>query len=440
MTAQSAQSGKAGLQWLRNGAAIGLAAALLLFSACSQARISSVARIDLFSLEIGPLDNQINLTGLVDGLSVYRTSLAMRDGLFYIADTPGRKIVRYTSFGDLLFVIYNEAVNPPPITLRHGIEDEGMATRWSIAHPLLEPGSIAVDSRKHIYAADKTEDDKKAYDSENKTMLDSVIAHFDDSGRFVNYLGQEGIGGKPFPRITGLYATINDELAVVCLLPSGWDIYWFNAEGTLLYLVHLRKDSIPFPQGAHSFPAGTGSGENSETAIDDPQSGGLAEDALSEFLFSSVDSIAAAPDERRLFLKVDYYQGTSPAVPASSLVWIINVEDGTYEESIDVPFFEYTDTENNQKITQKLLYSMLGVIRDKRVFLYFPVDGGYSLLVLTAGSRERRLGFIQIRNDELEYNTFNLSPEGILSGMLATNWEARLVWWRTDRLLGEMNL
>jgi hypothetical protein len=74
------------------------------------------------------------------------------------------------------------------------------------------------------------------------------------------------------------------------------------------------------------------------------------------------------------------------------------------------------------------------------VFLYFPVDGGYSLLVLTAGSEEQRLGFIQVRNDELEYNTFNLSAEGILSGLVATNWEARFVWWRTDRLLGEMNL
>jgi hypothetical protein len=68
------------------------------------------------------------------------------------------------------------------------------------------------------------------------------------------------------------------------------------------------------------------------------------------------------------------------------------------------------------------------------------VDGGYSLLVLTAGSEEQRLGFIQVRNDELEYNTFNLSAEGILSGLVATNWDARLVWWRTDRLLGEMSL
>jgi hypothetical protein len=385
---------------------------LFFLSACSRGRISSVARVDLFSLEIGPLDNQVNLSSMVSVISDHRTSLAMRDGLFYISDTLGKKIIRYTSFGDLLFVIYNDLDNPPPITLRHGIEDEGVATRWSIAYPLQEPGAITVDSRKHIYAADKVEEDRKGFDSEDKTLLDTVVLHFDDSGRFVNFLGQEGIGGKPFPRVSGIYASINDEIAVVCLLSTGWNIYWFNSEGTLLYLVHLKRDSIPVLGGRN-------------------------------ISFSSVDSITAAPDNRKLFLKVDYYfaaEVNGPAVPDSSVIWIMNVENGAYEESIEVPFFEYTTTENNQKVTQRLFYFMLGVIKNDRVFLYFPVDGGYSLLVLTAGSEERRLGFIQVKNDELEYNTFNLSAEGILSGLVATNWEAMLVWWRTDRLLGEMSL
>jgi hypothetical protein len=387
-------------------------AGLFVFFACSRGRISSVARVDLFSLEIGPLDNQVNLSSRGNVISDHRTNLAMRDGLFYISDTFGRKIVRYTSFGDPLFVIYNDLENPPPITLRHGIEEEGVATRWSIAYPLREPGVITVDSRKHIYVVDKVEEERKGFDSEDKTLLDTVVLHFNDSGRFVNFLGQEGIGGKPFPRISGIYASVNDEIAVVCLLSTGWNIYWFNSEGTLLYLVQLKRDSVPIPAGR-------------------------------DVSFSSVDSITAAPDSRKLFLKIDCYLAAgpnTPAVPDSSVIWIMNVENGAYEASMDVPFFEYTTTENNQKVTQRLFYFMLGVIKNDRVFLYFPVDGGYSLLVLTAGSDEQRLGFIQVRNDELEYNTFNLSAEGILSGLVATNWDARLVWWRTDRLLGEMSL
>jgi hypothetical protein len=387
----------------------------LLVSGCSRGRISSVARMDLFSMEIGPLEDQVNLFNLADGRSSNRTSLVMRDGLFYISDTSGGKIVRYNSYGDLLFVIYNEETNPPPITLRRGIDEEGLVTRWSITYPLREPGVITVDSRKHIYTADKVDNDKRSSDGEDNTLLDNVVLHFDDAGRFVNFLGQEGIGGKPFSRITGIFASRDDEIAVVCLLATGWNIYWFNSDGTLLYLVHMRNDSIPRRNGAQ---------------ID----------------YASMDTVAASPDERKLFFKVDYYRNTvdennnSMAIPDSSVIWIMNVDTGSYDESIDVPFFEYTATENDKKITQKLPYAMLGVIRDSRVFLYFPVDGGYSLLVLTAGSREQRLGFIQVKNEELEYNTFNLSSEGILSGLLATEWDARLVWWRTDRLLGEMNL
>jgi hypothetical protein len=402
----------------RTGFAVLCAAVFLgiFLPACTRGRISSVARMDLFSLEIGPLEDQVNLYNLIEGRTNHNPSVAMRDGLFYISDTEGKKIVRYNSYGDLLFVIYNGETNPPPITLSHGIEDEGVVTRWTIAHPLREPGALTVDSRKHIYAADKVEEERMATDEESKSHLDTVVLHFDDSGRYVNFLGQEGIGGKPFPIISGIYASVNDEIAVVCLLSSGWNIYWFNSEGTLLYLVHLSQDSIPMPSGR-------------------------------TISYASLDKVVAAPDERKLFFKVNFYRseseedGANPAVPDSSLIWIMNVEDGSYEDPINVPFFEYTTQENNnQKVTQRLFYSMLGVIKNNRVFLSFPVDGGYSLLVLTAGTREQRLGFIQVRGEEQEYNTFNLSAEGILSGLLASEWDARLVWWRTDRLLGEMNL
>ena len=386
--------------------------AFLAFASCSRgSRVSSVVRIDLFNLEIGPLEDQVNLYELAGRSN--RTSLTMRDGLFYISDTAGDKIVRYNSYGDLLFVIYNEETNPPLITLRKGIDEEGKATRWSIPYPLKEPGAITVDSRKHIYAADKVGEDKRSYDAEDDALLDNIVLHFNESGRFVHFLGQEGIGGKPFPLISGIYASQDDEIAVVCQLVSGWNIYWFNADGTLLFLVHLKNSSIPM---------------SSEQAA-----------------YASVDTVAAAPDGRKLFFKVNYYRNISNenntmTVPDSSVVWIMDVESGAYTESIDVPFFEYTVLENDKKVNQRMPYTMLGVIKNSRVFLSFPVDGGYSLLVIGAGTREQHRGFIQVRNDELEYNTFNLSAEGILSGLLATEWEARLVWWRTERLMGEANL
>jgi hypothetical protein len=342
----------------------------------------------------------------------------MRDGLFYISNGNGEKIVRYNSYGDLLFMIYNEETNPPPLTLRPlGADD--VVTRWALSYPLREPGAIAVDSRKHIYTEDRFPAERHSYDTKQKALLDSMVLHFDADGRFIEYLGQEGVGGSPFPRITGLYTSIHDELAVVCRFPLGWNIYWFDADGTLLYLIQLQNDDIPVPPDRDQ-------------------------------VFSSMDTIVAAPDGRRLFLKVDYYRTTydestntrSGSDSDSSVIWIMDVEDGSYTGTVEVPFFEYTFTENGRRVTENLLYSMLGVIKNGWVFLSFPVEGGYSLLILSADSAsggEQRRGFIRVDNEELQFNTFDLSTDGILSGLLAADWDAKLVWWRTDKLIGEIS-
>jgi hypothetical protein len=339
----------------------------------------------------------------------------MRDGLFYISNGNGQKVVRYTSYGDLLFMIYNDETNPLPLALRTGADDSGVVTRWAYAYPLREPGAIAVDTRKHIYVEDRLPYERHDYDRENRALLDSLVLHFDEAGRFVEYLGREGIGGSPFPRINGIYASVQDEIAVVCRHSLGWNIYWFDPDGMLRYLVPIRNNTIPLPPDRPNVQ---------------PQ----------------VDAIMAAPDNRHLFMKVDYYRNIydesinirSGAEPDSSVIWIMDVESGVYTGSIEVPFFETNSTPGQ---TEKLFYSMLAVIRNGRVFLSFPMEEGYSLLILgndDDGIPLQRRGFIQVDRDELQFNAFNVSEEGILSGLLATEWETRVVWWRTDRIVSEL--
>jgi hypothetical protein len=77
---------------------------------------------------------------------------------------------------------------------------------------------------------------------------------------------------------------------------------------------------------------------------------------------------------------------------------------------------------------------MLGLAQEGRVLLYFPVDTGYELLIMYPGGRQRR-GFIKVDPDELRFNEFHLSPEGILCALLVDEWKAKLVWWRLDKLL-----
>jgi hypothetical protein len=41
-----------------------------------------------------------------------------------------------------------------------------------------------------------------------------------------------------------------------------------------------------------------------------------------------------------------------------------------------------------------------------------------------------------VDQEELHLNSFDLSGEGILSALLVSDYEARIVWWRTDKILG----
>jgi hypothetical protein len=394
-----------------------LASLALLQGACSQDTVVSITRELKFTLDIGQLEDQIAIYNLGTAQGIRIPRLTMRDGLFYIADGEGKKVLRYDSYGDILFMIYNDETNPPPINLKPLPETPNeIVTRWFLTYPLEEPGRIIVNSRKHIYVEDRLPDERHGFDPQSKATLDRVILHFDENGRFVEYLGREGVGGSPFPRIEGIYTSVEDELAVVCRIPTGWTIYWFNVDGMAIYEVKIENDATPVQEDRD--------------------------------MFGSLDTIAVAPDARKLYIKVDYYrdihdESTNTQVgndPDSSVIWVMKVEDGggVYEKSIDIPFFELTFTENNRKVSVAMFYSLMGIIRDEQIFLYFPVENGYSLLILDSDTREQHRGFIEVQADELQYNTFSLSQEGILSAMLVRDLDVEIVWWRTDKFLGAL--
>jgi hypothetical protein len=393
-------------------ACIGVSVALL---ACSFEQAESITREDLFILQIGRLEDQIAFYNQEGDQGARRSDLCMRDGIFYISDGAGQKLARYNSYGNILSMIYNDETNPQPLTLKPKPENETV-TRWAFTYPLREPGRIAVDVRKHIYVEDRLPDERYAFDAENKVLLTSVVLHFDAEGRFLEYLGREGIGGSPFPRIEGLYSSADDHIAVVCRLPGAWNVYWFDAEGMLLSLIKISNDAIPIPADRRGL------------------------------VFASLDSIMAAPDAHRLYIKVDYYHDTfdestntrTGNESDSSVIWVMNVEDGSYEKTIEAPLFETSFTEGSRKVVSKIAYSMLGLAVNERVFLSFPSENGYTIQILdtrTTGGTQHQ-GFIKVALDELQFNVFHLSREGILSALLIDDWDVKLVWWRTDKLIG----
>ena len=388
-----------------------LAVLTLLVFSCKKSDYGSVEREDLFTLDIGPMEDQIALYRLDGNRGIRKTGFTMRDGTFYISDGNGGKIVRYNPYGDLLFMIYNEETNPPPITLKN-INDNEQVTRWAFPHELEGPGWITVDSKKHIFVEDRVPVSEQRFDPESKVLLDGIIKHFDQDGRYVKYLGREGEGGTYFPRIVGLSTSVRDELAVICRIQEGWIVYWYNSQGALLFVVNISVGTIP---GIPEWPEA----------------------------FAAIDSISIAPDSRRILIKVDYTRDTFDPLtntrtgnePINSVIWTLNIEDGKYAGSYEIPLYE--TTENSRTGSHKVFYYVLGVARNNKVLLYSPINSGYTLLYIDLNSREQRRAFINFSINEIRYNDFFLSNDGILSAMLADNNNVKMVWWRTDRFIGE---
>ncbi|MDR2659892.1 MAG: hypothetical protein LBC27_07905 [Spirochaetaceae bacterium] len=388
---------------------------LLFFLSCSEDKKLSIEREDLFTFGIGRLEDELDMFALEGARSVRRTALKMRDGLFYISNGNGEKIAHYNSYGDLLFLIYNDETNPPPLTL--GEKVDGVAvTRWAYKWPLREPGAITVNSAKHIFVADRLPPERHDFDAEQKTVMDSLVLHFDRDGKFVDYLGQEGRGGAPFPRIENIFTSLDDDLVVVCQLPAGRRVFWYDSSLNKIYDIFFSTSDLPTPPGRFG-------------------------------LTPSLDSISIAPDERKIYLKIDYYREIldestntiSGRESDRSCLWIINAGESSYISSVDIPFFETQSTVNNRKVTENLLYSMFAVMNGGRVFMYYPIETGFSILILaTDGSEKQRYGIINVNNDELLYCAFDVSENGILSALLTNSYESKLVWWRTDKLANEM--
>ena len=65
------------------------------------------------------------------------------DGLFYVANSSAGKVMELSSYGDLIFLLYDPRSNPPPISFSTGASDDLAATRKALAAFLdAQPSSL----------------------------------------------------------------------------------------------------------------------------------------------------------------------------------------------------------------------------------------------------------------------------------------------------------
>ena len=219
-------------------------------SGCQKRGLQELVRDDLFSIQLGKLEDQIDLFQIDGSPQEHTTSVFMRDGQFFIANGSSNKVMTFTSYGDLISLIYNPDTNPEPVLLAPGAGEGTISTRSSVKYPFKNIGKIVVSSDKVMYVEDDVPDGKGVVDEKTGAYLGRVILRFDRTGAPQGWIGQEGAGGTPFPVIVGLSITNRDQLVVVSRLPDySWHVFWYSGDGTLLYQVQIDPRNLPTEKG-----------------------------------------------------------------------------------------------------------------------------------------------------------------------------------------------
>ena len=387
--------------------------ALVGLAACRSKAVEELPREELFSLGIGKMDNQVDLF-LVRGQGYeQKIGVYMRDGLFYLANGSSAKIMELSSYGDLIFLLYDPQSNPPPVSFSSESSDNLAATRKAVAYPLVRIGEIAVDSGKRLYVEDMVSSERQLPDRGLGVLLSRVVLRFDRHGKLEDFIGQEGVGGTPFPYIESLYVTGNDELVVVCRTPRSWLVYWYTTSGSLQYQLTVEPASLP---------------------------------PLAEAPAAVVSLGKLVPDlERRTLYAVLYYNSqdapeTDPSRGYLTRIYRIDVQTGHYGDPLDVPPDAGRQAAAGAPEGEIVppSYELLGVNAQGAFFLLRREDTNlFRLLVLDRAGRPLARRNLVLEDSELYFKALRLSAEGIIYALLGEEYRVRIVWWRSDRLLKE---
>ena len=391
--------------------------AAVVLAGCQRKGIEELVSSELFSLSMGKMEDQIDLFQFENAMVERTNSVTMRDGWFYIANGSAGKIMVFSSYGDLIFLLYNPQTNPAPSTLGPadaGVQ-QGVSTRGFVAYPFVDIGHIAVASDRTLYVEDAVPEAKAVKDMERGVTRSRAILRFDRKGRQLGSLGEEGIGGSPFPFVSALYVTASDQLVVVCRLPGSWEVFWFSRDGAPLYQVEISNGNLPAR----------------------PQRGvtqalvSVLPDLQSPLLYLIISSYKDAGDAR----------SATPASndAVSTRAYKLDLRTQAYSPgAVEFPTNPPHRTKSGLKTVEipSPPSDVLGVSSGGYFYLLAYTDTNlYTLQIVDPSGRVRAQRRVVIEDSELAFRDIHLSSTGIIYGLLADKSKAHVSWWRSDLLL-----
>lgn len=372
--------------------------------------VQSISETELFTIPYGNFEEQLSISDL-NSIGDVKFGVEMRDGFFYVVDGAAKKVMELNSYGDLLTLFYNEDALIADYLDSSARSDRSI--HHEISYPFDYPGKISVDSNKSVYAVCSIPRDRQ--EKSDDMLYSHTVLRFARDGVFVEYLGQQGPGGTPFPYIKNIYTTARDELVVVSVSTDGVIVYWFATDGFLKYMIPVSKKDIPLAgalDGGHD-------------------------------VFLSIAGVIPDPSSYRLYVQADYFSSyvdedskiQSGVNYIQTMLYPLNVESGIYEEPVSIPPYEDSEVSDYTRITHRIPYEFLGVTKSGWKFFILKTDDGFNIEMIQSDSQRILRRHFDADHKNIFYNTMTLSQDGIITALYLEKDRARVVWYRTDSLI-----
>jgi hypothetical protein len=277
---------------------------MTLLLSCGKENFSTLVRKDLFTISLGVMSDELDYYYQNDLYLPGTGDLFMSDGLFYISSSNMGKVMGFNSYGDLLFLLMDESKNPPS-ELKQSSQEGKASNKQYASWPFREVGQIAL-SKDTLLIEDKVAKERSVYDSDLETLCTRIILRFDRDGKYLDFLGREGIGGTPFPYVTDIDVRENGEFLVICQVSQGQQVFWYSPEGELLFHIIIDNDNLPL---------------------------------FNSDFWGSLVTLSYHPREYKIYLLVDYYPNDLEAITDSSIrrIFSLDLTDQSYDQGINVP-------------------------------------------------------------------------------------------------------
>lgn len=352
--------------------------------------------VELFSIPIGMSEHLLFYSDHPDAVPFNRSAIDMQGGIFTLVSGLANKINRYTSYGELIFSLYDQERSGATAIPHTTDPQRSLVSRSARTYPFNGVSDVTVNNQGVFYIVDHVPEVQIAYDEELESALRMQVVRYDSRNDLFSVIGQEGRGGTPFPYIHSLHVVSGNRLVVICDVDDAWLAFWYSSEGRLLYEVAFPPTAIPAL----------------ETEVDAIE----------------IEAIAPDPNQLRLYVKVNYYSQQAETI--SRLYWL-GLPDGVYQDFVELPRYENRDNQQYQPAM-----NFLGITNQQQLVFYSLVsDGDFEVLVMDLDDDVLLRRTVALSEEQILFADFSLSSAGVISAFIGHEERTRVLWWRLDKEL-----